>query len=74
MVEQRPLSLSDHQLALLQSAARAVPVRSREQFLQGVTRHLAAEPTDAAVQAAVNAALDRVPVFLCDAQPKGEGP
>ncbi len=70
----RPLSLSDRQLALLQSAAGAVPTRSREQFLQRVTKHLAAEPSDAAVQAAVNAALDRVPVFLCDAQPKEKAP
>lgn len=59
----RPLSLSDRQLHLLQSAAKAVPVERRELFLQSVARHLTAEPTDEAVIATLNAQLDCLPRF-----------
>jgi hypothetical protein len=65
----RPLSLSDRQLHLLQSAAKGVPVARRELFLQSVARHLTAEPTDEAVIAALNAQLDRLPRFFsCDSK------
>jgi hypothetical protein len=65
----KALSLSDRQLRLLQDAARAVPPRQREQFLQKVANHLAEEPSDSAVIAAINAQLDRLPVFLTDSAP-----
>jgi hypothetical protein len=68
----RALALTDRQLALVRHAARAVPVARREEFLQNVARHLIAEPSDAAVAAAVNAQLDLTPVFLNDALPKKE--
>ena len=51
----KPLSLSDRQLEFLQNAARAVPVRQREEFLQKVAKHLLPEPSDNAVAAAINA-------------------
>jgi hypothetical protein len=57
------LSLSDRQLRLIQTAARAVPVERRDLFLQNVAKHLTSEPTDSAVIAALNAALDRLPRF-----------
>ena len=65
-----PLALSDHQLDLIKQAARALPVSERDLFLQNVARHLAGEPSDGAIMQAINNVLDRVPVFLTDAQPK----
>ena len=70
----RPLSLSDNQMHLIKHAARSLPVGARDQFLQDVTRHLAGEPSDDAVQAAINASLDRTPVFMCDAKPMEKAP
>lgn len=60
---QRPLGLTDHQLALVRRAAKAIPVVRRDDFLVAVARRLAPEPSDAAVEAAVNRQLDLVPVF-----------
>ena len=54
----RALALSDKQLALLQRAAASLPVGERDHFLQSVAAHLTAPPTDDAVIAAINAALD----------------
>jgi hypothetical protein len=68
----KPLSLSDRQLEFLQNAARAVPVRQREEFLQKVAKHLLPEPSDNAVAAAINAQLDRLPVYLTDSIPNSE--
>jgi len=62
----KPLALSDRQLQLVTSAAKAVPVRQRSDFLQAIANHLASEPTDAAVLAVVNSQLDLLPRFLCD--------
>jgi hypothetical protein len=53
-----PIALSDKQLALIRHAARAVPVNRRDAFLQALARQLTSEPSDAAVQAALNAQLD----------------
>jgi len=39
-----------------------------------VAAHLADQPSDNAVQGAVQAALDRTPVFMCDAKPKEKTP
>jgi hypothetical protein len=41
---------------------------------QSVAAHLADQPSDNAVQGAVQAALDRTPVFMCDAKPKEKTP
>jgi hypothetical protein len=66
----KPLSLSDRQMRLLQTAAKAVPLRQRSEFLEKVANHLGGpEVSDAAVQAALNAQLDRLPVFLTDSAP-----
>ena len=58
----RALALSDKQLALLQRAAAALPVGERDHFLQSVAAHLSGQPTDDAVIAAINAAVDAAAV------------
>jgi hypothetical protein len=65
-----PLSLSDRQLRMIRAAAAALPVSARDEFLQSVARYLAGEPSNTAITQAINVVLDRVPVFLTDAQPK----
>jgi hypothetical protein len=73
----RPLALSDHQLALVQRAARSLPLAQRDSFLQAVAAQLVGTPADHAVEEAVNAALDRAQsVFLCDnaAEEKTDAP
>jgi hypothetical protein len=64
----RPLALSDRQLRFVRAAASALPLDQRDGFLQNVASHLTSEPSNDAVQAAINIALNRTPVFLCDAQ------
>jgi hypothetical protein len=56
-----PLALSNRQLRLVQRTALAVAPPQRDAFLHAVARHLTAEPSDYAVQAALNAQLDRLP-------------
>jgi hypothetical protein len=58
----RALALSDKQRALLQRAAASLPVEERDHFLQSVATHLSGQPTDDAVIAAINAALDAAAV------------
>ena len=66
----KPLALTDKQMRLVQNAAQAVPVRRRDEFLQRLAAQLTSEPSDAAVQAALNAQLDALThVFLCDSAP-----
>jgi two-component system, cell cycle response regulator DivK len=60
----RALGLSDKQLALLQRAAASLPVGERDHFLQSVAAHLTGAPTDDAVTAAINAALDAAAASL----------
>jgi hypothetical protein len=55
-----PLALTDRQLRLIETAARAVPVRKRDEFLRKVASHLTSEPSDHAVQSAVNLQLDLI--------------
>jgi hypothetical protein len=59
----RALALSDKQLALLQRAA-PLPVGERDHFLQSAAAHLSGQPTDDAVIAAINAALDAAAASL----------
>jgi hypothetical protein len=67
----KPLSLTDRQVRLITEAAKAVPIERRDDFLQKLAMHLTPEPSDAAVQAALNAQLDTLPrFFLCDSKPK----
>jgi hypothetical protein len=59
----RPLALTDRQMRLTQAAAAGIPVARRDEFLQRLAAHLTAEPTDMAVQAAVNVQLDVLPLY-----------
>jgi hypothetical protein len=73
----RPLSLTDNQLRLIQHAAASLRPDLRDGFLKSVAAHLADQPSDHAVQAAIQAALGRMPVsvFMCDSATKrGEQP
>jgi hypothetical protein len=65
----KPLALSDHQMALVRHAAASLRPDLRDGFLKTVAAHLADQPSDHAVFAAVQAALGRMPVsmFMCDA-------
>jgi hypothetical protein len=42
----RPLALTDHQLQLVQRAARSLPVAQRDQFLQAVAAQLVGTPAE----------------------------
>jgi hypothetical protein len=55
----RPLSLSDHQLALVMTAASSLPVEKRVAFLPRVAGRLErrGQLDDADVEAAIHAAL-----------------
>ena len=64
MTARRALALCDKQLALLQRAAASLPVGERDPFLQSVAVHLSGQPTDDAVIAAINAALDAAAASL----------
>jgi len=66
----RPISLSDNQMRLIEHAARSLRPDQRDGFLQTVAAHLTGEPSDDACTAAVQVALSRVPVLMCDAKPK----
>jgi hypothetical protein len=61
----KPLSLSDKQLRLMQTAAKAVPPRRRDEFLKCVASRLGETPTDQAVEAAISAqlAINCLPAF-----------
>jgi hypothetical protein len=65
-----PLALTDYQLGLIKEAARSVALDRRDAFLRNVASHLGAQPSDAAVVAAIDAqlSLGRLPVFLCDSK------
>ena len=52
------LGLTDRQLQLIKRGAAGLPVTARDEFLRQVSARLAAEPSDAAVAAAVNLVLD----------------
>ncbi|HEY5125880.1 MAG TPA: hypothetical protein VIJ35_01030 [Bradyrhizobium sp.] len=73
----RPLALSDRQLRFVRAAASAAPLAQRDQFLRDLAKHLAGEPSDESVMAAINVVLDRnlTPMFLTDSAPtKGTTP
>lgn len=62
----KPLGLTDRQLAAIKRAAKRLPGSERAEFLQAVAAHLGAEPTDSAVEIAIDAelALNRLPAFV----------
>jgi hypothetical protein len=63
MTRAHALSLSERQLRLVQQSAAALPVGMRDRYLREIADQLRGEPNDTAVEAAVNAALDRVLSF-----------
>ena len=60
MTRAHALALSDRQLKLVQQHAASLSVQQRDTFLRQIADQLRGEPSDMAVEAAVNAALDRV--------------
>jgi len=58
MLNSNILALTDAQLAQLRFAAKALPLAERDAFLRCVASRLAGEVNDAAVQCAINLALD----------------
>ena len=59
MNTQQPI-LSDKQMAFVQRAASALPPPTRDAFVERVLSRLTGTPSDSAVSAATNAALDSV--------------
>jgi len=69
----RPLALSDKQMTLLRRFAATLPAERRHGFIHDVCGYLSGEPSDLAVQCAVDAVLDRVastttPHLMCDSK------
>ena len=66
----RPLSLSDHQLAEVKRATHSLPPAKRTHFLEELAKRLGAEPTNQALHEAISLvlqlSLNRIPQFLCD--------
>ena len=57
------LSLTDQQLALVQRHSANLPLESRDRYLRSIADGLIGKPSDAAVLAAINRALDHVHAF-----------
>ncbi len=57
------VSLSDHQLRLVQRHAVPLPVQLRDRYLRSIADGLTGECSDAAVMHAINRALDAVRAF-----------
>jgi hypothetical protein len=58
MPERAPPVLSPVQQRVLQSAALAIPLHRRDEFLQRVTRALTGEVSDAALSIVINRVFD----------------
>jgi hypothetical protein len=56
----RCLALTDRQMRMVQQHAAALQLQLRDVFLRQIGNQLTGEPSDFAVEAAVNAALDRI--------------
>jgi len=61
----RALALSDDQMRRVERAARGLAVEARDNFLRTVADHLNGNPSDAAVNSAINIAFDRLALFFC---------
>ena len=57
MTRAHALALSDRQLKLVQQHAASLSVQQRDAFLRQIADQLRGEPSDMAVEAAVNTAL-----------------
>ena len=58
----RALALSDAGLKLIERAARSLPVDRRDEFLRDVADRLGEAPTMLAIEAAIGAFFERMPV------------
>jgi len=65
----RALALAERQMRLVMDAARSLPVDRRDEFLCDVAGRLGEAPTMLAIEAAIGAFFERMPVFLCDSAP-----
>ncbi len=57
--------LTDRQMRLVQAAAKSLPPHLRDAFLSYIADRLVGSPTNIAVQAVVNIALDHAMAFAC---------
>lgn len=62
----KPLALTPHQFGAIHAAASSLPPSSRENFIVAVKRRLGHQPSDIAVQIAIDAELsiNRLPNFI----------
>ena len=62
----KPIAFTNTQVKLIQNAAKRLPRSERADFLEAVANHLGAQPSDAAVELAIDAelALGRLPAFV----------
>jgi hypothetical protein len=58
----RALGLDERQMRLIMDAARSLPIAHRDQFLRSVADRLGDAPTVIAVEAAIGAFFERLPV------------
>ncbi len=65
MIDRPPPAFSDHQMAILRRAAKALPPDRRDDFLSRVAKRLAPQPSDAAVALVINKVLDLTPREDC---------
>jgi len=63
MTRAHALALTDAQLALVKCHAASLPVALRDHFLRDIADCLRGAPSDGALMAAINLALDRVHAF-----------
>ena len=66
----RAVAFTDDQMRLVERAARGLAIEARDNFLRTVSDHLNGNPTNDAVNAAINITFDRLALFLCDSTPK----
>jgi hypothetical protein len=52
-----PIALTDHQLSLLQQAAKRLPTEKRDEFLRGVARRLGSTPSIVSLEHAISMSL-----------------
>jgi hypothetical protein len=57
------VSLTDKQLRVVQQHAASLPIGMRDRYLREIVDRLCGTPSDTAVEAAINLALDRCYVF-----------
>jgi hypothetical protein len=64
MTRPHGLSLSDQQMRWVQRYAQNLPVELRDKYLRVIADRLTGEPSDSAVMAAINIAIENVNTFM----------